>query len=195
MREQPEVKLWFPTCTYRFSNLMSDSENEEICDRILGLSKCINTGGDNWNCNTLTSLGTYDLEEDDTFKKLNNRVFYHVNNFARFYNSQHDYQLRESWFNIALENNYQEPHVHPNSVFSCVYYASVPEGSGDLVFFSPENEMIQLLEVDEYNQYSSQTFSFQPMKGDLIIFRSHVRHMVKPNHSQEPRISLSYNFA
>ena len=79
---------------------MSDSENEEICGRILELSKCINTGGDNWNCNTLTSLGTYDLEEDDTFKKLNNRVFYHVNNFARFYNSQHDYQLRESWFNI-----------------------------------------------------------------------------------------------
>ena len=84
---------------------------------------------------------------------------------------------------LTLENNYQDPHVHPNSVFSCVYYASVPEGSGDLVFFSPENEMIQLLEVDEYNQYSSQTFSFQPMKGDLIIFRSHVRHMVKPNHN------------
>ena len=194
MREQPEVKLWFPTCTYKFSNIISESENKEICDKILELSETISNGGSNWNCNTFTSLGTYKLE-DEVFTKLNNRIFYHVNNFARLFNSQYDYSIKDSWFNVSLEGSYQESHVHPNSVFSCVYYASVPQGSGQLVFFSNENEMIQLLNVSEHNQYSSQTFTFVPQERDLIIFRSHVRHMVNMNQNKEPRISLSYNFS
>ena len=84
--------------------------------------------------------------------------------------------------------------MHADSVFSAVYYVRCPVGSGDIVFDNPQNQMISLKNVDEMNNVNSNFVSYQPTEGDLLIFRSSLRHMVKMGYNKEPRVSLAYNF-
>ncbi len=46
-------------------------------------------------------------------------------------------KLDESWLNVHGDREYQEPHIHPNSVISGVYYAKAPNNCGDLLIHSP----------------------------------------------------------
>ena len=74
------------------------------------------------------------------------------------------------------------------------YYASVPEGSGNLLLYSNENEMMPLHNIKEYNGYNSLTYHVKPQEGLLVIFKSSIRHMVEVGRNDDPRISLSFNF-
>lgn len=193
--ESNNIHLLFPTCVCVIDDLLDAVENQNILDRVMYLSKMIESGGKNWSCNTINSLGTFDLRSDSTFSKLNTIVYNKVKDFAEFFNSQYDYTIRESWYNISREGSFQEGHVHPRSVFSCVYYCSVPPGSGSLMFYSNENEMVPLHNVSSHNAYNSMTHTYSPKERSLIIFRSSLRHMVQVGHNKEPRISLSFNFS
>ena len=54
--------------------------------------------------------------------------------------------------------------------------------------------MISLKNVDEMHSVNSNFFAYTPSEGDLLIFRSSLRHMVKMGYNKEPRVSLAYNF-
>ena len=194
MESSDIISTIFPTCVFTSPNLLDDGENKKISDRVKELSSTVQSGGDNWSCNTINSLGTFDLRSDPTFANLNSLVHQKVNKFAEFFDSDYEYQMSESWYNLSLKGSFQEGHVHARNVFSCVYYASVPEGSGNLLLYSNENEMMPLHNIKEYNGYNSLTYHVKPQEGLLVIFKSSIRHMVEVGHNDDPRISLSFNF-
>ena len=184
----------FPIPLYTTPNVLSRSENDDIKNKVLDIAPSIDTGGD-WNCNTFNSMGKFDLRQHQMFSKINETIIKNVNYFSRdSYRSFVDYKILDSWFNISSENCYQEYHMHADSVFSAVYYVRCPAGSGDIVFDNPQNQMISLKNVDEMNNVNSNFVSYQPTEGDLLIFRSSLRHMVKLGYNKEPRVSLAYNF-
>lgn len=195
MESNDNIHLLFPTCLYTADNVLDQSENEKLFYRVMELSSKVESGGKNWSCNTINSLGTFDLRSDPTFSKLNSIVYNKVKEFAGFFNSKYDYTISESWYNISTEGSFQEGHVHPRNVFSCVYYCAVPPESGDLMLYSNENEMMPLYNITSHNQYNSLTQKYAPKERSLIIFRSSVRHMVEVGSNKEPRVSLSFNLS
>lgn len=194
LNSNENILLLFPTSVYMIENLLTKEENQKISNRVTELKDRVENGGKNWSCNTINSLGTFDLREDPTFSSINELVTEKVNNFAKFFNSNYWYNMTESWYNFSLKGSFQEGHVHARNVFSCVYYASAPKGSGDLLLYSDKNEMNPLYNVKESNAYNTGTHKIFPKEGLLVIFSSCLRHMVEVGYNEKPRISLSYNF-
>jgi len=95
-------------------------------------------------------------------------------------------ELYNLWFNINGTNALNILHTHPHSIYSGVMWIKAPENCGNLVMVDPSAHNIFGIVPTEYE--------FQPVEGNIILFPSHVPHYVKPNNSDEDRISVSFNF-
>jgi uncharacterized protein (TIGR02466 family) len=192
---QYQISSWFPTAIYIAPNIVSPQENQDITNKILGLEKQIPQGGNNWQCNMYNTCGTYDLSKDSNFKFLFDKIDDHVFEYVRYMGSSYKYECREAWANISYQHSFQEYHTHSDRTISAVYYASVPDNSGKIIFESPlEPDMLPIKNIDNYNYWSNRVAHFTPEAGMLIIFRSYLRHMVEMNNNTAPRISIAMNF-
>ena len=45
--------------------------------------------------------------------------------------------LGNMWANINYPGNFNRPHIHPNSLFSGVYFIKTPQKSGNLMVYDP----------------------------------------------------------
>jgi len=91
--------------------------------------------------------------------------------------SNSDLELDNFWSQIHEPRESTDYHNHPNAVMGFVYYVSVPEGAGDLVF-DIENSM-----------YSPVT----PVEGSLLVFPAWIQHKVTRNTGVGTRISIAGN--
>ena len=104
--------------------------------------------------------------------------------------------VTESWLNINSPGSYNSKHLHPRSLFSGVYYISVPESDCGQIVFEREPLMLSYLPnyiVEDWNDMTSGTASYSPAAGKLLIFPSWLLHWVEPNNTTEDRISWSFN--
>jgi hypothetical protein len=83
-------------------------ENEKLIQRILEIKQTVPSGGENWQCNTYNTLGTYNLVDDLAFSTLIEKVEEHVFEYVRCMGSAHHYKCQEAWANISNESSYQE---------------------------------------------------------------------------------------
>lgn len=94
--------------------------------------------------------------------------------------------ISEMWANINYKYCYNESHVH-GGCLSGVFYLKVPANSGRLVLRNPavrsDNHFIR-----------SSNYPIIPDNLVCIMFPSWLEHYVEPNMSDEPRISISFNF-
>ena len=94
----------------------------------------------------------------------------------------HDLILLECWSHIHEKNMSTRLHDHYPTDVSAVYYVKVPKGAGSLVFH-PQS-----------NKYHVGSIPVEPEEKTFIFFPGHLDHSVSRNHSNETRISLSFNF-
>lgn len=190
-----KIELWFPVAIYIEENVISEEENNKLKEYCLSLREKVPSGGSEWMGETYNSHGTYNLNDDLEFKLLLDEITNHVHNFAKAHNCFETYQSNYSWLNIADATKWQEFHAHNANIFSAVYYVSVPEGSGRIVFEDPkEPDMYPIKTKNNRNQLRYSRISYAPKNGTLIIFRSYLRHMVEPGTNVDPRISIALNF-
>ena len=101
------------------------------------------------------------------------------------------------WVNILGEGGAHSGHIHPNSVLSGTVYVAMPEGAGRLKFEDPRLAMMMAappLKTDAPE--ARQRFHYIPPKqGDILIWESWLRHEVTANLSEDPRISISFNYS
>jgi hypothetical protein len=100
-----------------------------------------------------------------------------------------------SWVNINKKNNYNTRHVHLDTrmFLSGVYYAKVPENSGNIRFYDPRGPLMQAMSDHDYF-YDGFAYQYLIPKDDMIIFfPSWLEHDVEPNNSDEDRISIAFN--
>jgi uncharacterized protein (TIGR02466 family) len=101
-----------------------------------------------------------------------------------------------AWINENNQHSWNFPHCHSGSHFSGVYYVKVPSNSGRLVFLR-ESNAIDMHNLNSYilkpNNETLNNYNLNPQENLLVLFPSHVEHMVEPNNNQQERVSISFN--
>lgn len=112
-----------------------------------------------------------------------------------------EFFILNSWANRHRPGEYNTQHWHSNCVISGVYYMSVADDSGEIVFKQAHNhvslfgEMIRFdfKEDHEQNSFNTEEYAFVPSDGDIFLFPWHVEHRVNPNRSKIDRYSIAFN--
>jgi len=116
------------------------------------------------------------------------------------YNNEHldrYAKLGNMWANINPPGGMNMPHIHPNALFSGVYYVKTQANSGRLKIFDPRpGAQIQMPTRKSGNPGKDlwRDANIEPMTGRIIMFPSWLWHSVEENKSNDIRISVSFNF-
>ena len=105
--------------------------------------------------------------------------------------------LGNMWANINYPGCFNRPHIHPNSLFSGVYFIKTPKNSGNFMIYDPRPGVQMAMPSRKKEQLQSELWReihYEPVAGRCIMFPSWLWHEVKPNQSNEIRISVSFNF-
>ena len=105
--------------------------------------------------------------------------------------------LGNMWANINYPGNFNRPHLHPNSLFSGVYFIKTPQKSGNLMVYDPRPGIQMSMPSRKKEQLQPELWRevhYEPKAGRCIMFPSWLWHEVKPNKSIDTRISVSFNF-
>jgi len=106
-------------------------------------------------------------------------------------------KLGNMWANINPPGGYNKPHIHPNSLFSGVYYVKTPPNSGRLICNDPRPGIQTCMPNRKKGQPPKHLWrevNLQPQENRAIMFNSWLWHNVEANQSNEDRISVSFNF-
>ena len=102
------------------------------------------------------------------------------------------------WININKKGDFNRMHTHPGSDLSGVCWIKTPQDCGRLEFENPNSHSRH----NEINCYTDnfkqgtgiyQSWWYEPQVGRIVIFPASLYHQVKPNNSNQDRISVSFN--
>ena len=105
--------------------------------------------------------------------------------------------LGNMWANVNYPKCYNRPHIHPNALFSGVYWIKTPQNSGNLMLYDPRPGVQMTMPNRKEGKMSPEFWrevQYEPKAGRCIMFPSWLWHEVKPNNSNDTRISVSFNF-
>ena len=106
--------------------------------------------------------------------------------------------LGNMWANINYPGCFNRPHLHPNALFSGVYWIKAPENSGNLMLYDPrpgvQMTMPNRKKEGKLPPELWREVHYKPVAGRCIMFPAWLWHEVKPNESNDIRISVSFNF-
>ena len=105
--------------------------------------------------------------------------------------------LGNMWANINYPGNANRPHLHPNSLFSGVYWVKAPEKSGSLMLYEPRPGVQCTMPNRKEGELPPELWRevhYAPRAGTVVMFPAWLWHEVKPNKSNDIRISVSFNF-
>jgi uncharacterized protein (TIGR02466 family) len=100
--------------------------------------------------------------------------------------------LTQSWANYTGQGQYHHKHSHPNSVVSGVFYPQANKEVDKIYFYKDGYDRINIPTAD-FNPYNSESWWFEVSAGNLILFPSHLPHMVKTKEDDNTRISIAFN--
>lgn len=189
-----EIQIPFVEVIYKKSLVEFIERNQSFVNKALYLKKVIPQANE-WRCNTFSTINSYDLRKDPLFKDLINACEQETTKFAKEFGVEIGLaKCIDAWINVGEQGAYQEYHSHPKSHFSLSYYVNTPADCGNIVFRSHECDTDMFpLTYQKLLPPSYKTYGIQPQAGDVVIFRSNLRHMVELNKSALPRISISMN--
>ena len=106
-------------------------------------------------------------------------------------------KLGNMWANINYSGGYNRPHVHPNCLFSGVYYVKANKNSGVFVANDPRPGIQTIMPIRKSGRPPKHLWRevhLEPIPGRIIMFPAWLWHCVEPNQSNDIRISVSFNF-
>ena len=106
-------------------------------------------------------------------------------------------QLDAIWVNILEPGFGHSNHIHPGSVISGTFYVSIPDGAARLKLEDPRlSRMMAAPQLRDDVPEDRQRFVYlAPEAGQAIMWESWLRHEVPANMGEEPRVSISFNYA
>ena len=184
----------FPTMIYIKDFPDSEKLNKYLEDHIMrwsqndkGVSKT-NAGG--WHSST-------DMNQKEEYNPLTRELFNMQEEIYQKENLNRKPVLGNMWANINYPGNSNRPHLHPNSLFSGVYWIKTPMKSGNLMLYDPRPGIHTTMPNRKEGKLPSQLWReihYEPKAGRCIMFPAWMWHEVKPNESNDTRISVSFNF-
>lgn len=188
--------IFFPTIIGSIHNEEHKIIENELTSYCTKLSENIESGGKSWLSDKTynTSDGKYDLNKDKNFFTINNWVNTQIVTYCNELGIDIDNLISTgSWFNIYRRNDFQEPHVHPNSSISAIYILTCDESGSRIFFNSPINNMYHIKKKIKKQEMIDQVICAS-IPGTLLIFPSYLSHAVERHNSDNLRISFSYNY-
>jgi uncharacterized protein (TIGR02466 family) len=184
---------FWPTVFYYKDLPNCEAFNQELEEKILNWSKTdpglSKTNRNGWHSTT-------DMHTRPEFKKLVDTLFQVQ---LEIYQQEHmggKPFLGNMWANINYPGGFNAVHLHPNSLWSGVYYVAAGPTSGNIYFEDPRAISLMAMphRVAEQPVNSRRVIDSVPQSGRLIMFPSWVSHGVRENLSDKNRISVSFNF-
>jgi len=133
---------------------------------------------------------------------VNMRGDYHnLHNHPHSWLSELEWIL-QGWANVNMRGDYHNLHNHPHSWLSGTYYVSVPDQSdadtfrsdlnpSAISFFDPRPQA-NMNSIRNDGQVDAE-YRLLPNNGDLFLWPAFLHHLVHPNMTEMPRISVSFN--
>ena len=184
----------FPTMIYIKDFPDSEKLNKYLEDHIMrwsqndkGVSKT-NAGG--WHSST-------DMNQKEKYNPLTIELFNMQEEIYQKENLSRKPVLGNMWANINYPGNSNRPHLHPNSLFSGVYWIKTPMKSGNLMLYDPRPGIHTTMPNRKEGKMPPELWKeihYEPKAGRCIMFPAWMWHEVKPNESNDTRISVSFNF-
>ena len=112
----------------------------------------------------------------------------HIDRYAR---------LGNMWANINPPGGMNMPHLHPNALFSGVYYVKSQPQSGRLKIYDPRPGVQTNMPIRKPGNPGKDMWrevNLEPVEGRIIMFPAWLWHSVEENQSNDVRISVSFNF-
>ena len=106
-------------------------------------------------------------------------------------------KLGNMWANINYNGGYNKPHIHPNALFSGVYYVKTKPNCGLLTCYDPRPGIQTNMPLRRKGQPPKHLWretTIEPKENRIIMFPAWLWHSVEPNKSNDIRISVSFNF-
>lgn len=100
--------------------------------------------------------------------------------------------ITQSWLNYTKPGEYHHKHEHPNSFLSGVMYINADPKKDKIHFYNNRYRQIKP-ELKDWNWWNSDSWWFEVKTGGIVIFPSHLTHMVEQTQSEDTRISLAFN--
>tara|TARA_R100000278_G_scaffold9217_5_gene11136 strand:+ start:1477 stop:2055 length:579 start_codon:yes stop_codon:yes gene_type:complete len=184
------IESFFPTLIYgkdiKIDNRLFEKEIIEWSKKDPGVQKTNRKG---WHSTT-------EMHKIPVFKPLVNEILVTMNEIWEKEWLDRVPVLGNMWANINPPGAYNAPHIHPNSLFSGVYYVKAPKNSGRLVCNDPRAGVQLNMPVRKEGQPPKELWrdcTLEPKEGRLIIFPFYLWHNVESNLSEDLRISVSFN--
>jgi uncharacterized protein (TIGR02466 family) len=189
--------LWFPTPILNEKIQNYEEINSELLIAIDDIRNRVPSGGSNWIGKPYNTCGSFDISKDERFVRVIKEITANVQYMASRLGidiNRNKYQCEEGWLNIYKENDFQEYHLHAGFQFSAVYYVKVPENSSQIIFESPNPPDMMPLPITLHSHVTDQRVRYDPVPGQVIVFRSNLKHCVPSHQGTNERISLAFNF-
>lgn len=198
MSRQTEIYSFFPSLVQVSHIEGADELNKTLMNGVEKVREIEpNTMPESWACTVYTTINSPTiLLEYDEFKPLGDIILREANAFARAMNfdlKRQPLKLDQCWLNVYGTSDSQEAHVHSNHVISGIYYIQAPEGCGELLLHSRHADNMYNPKFTAMNELNMTTAAIQPEAGVMLLFRSYLRHSVKPSQCKEDRISVAFN--
>lgn len=197
--QNSEIYMLFPTPVIRTAATPEnyDAVQIEIKNAIDVIEKTGDTSTVTYNHKAkkeTSILGkTYDFIEKYNCVNLKARIIEATQEYLQMigYNSNKEFHIRNSWINIADEEEENTQHCHPGYSISGTYYFRISEQQGAICFHNP-NIITHACNFPQ-GPVCPQTTNIVPDDGDILLFPSWLTHSVKKNKSQEQRVSIAFN--
>lgn len=104
----------------------------------------------------------------------------------------------QTWFNENTPGTFHEIHEHYGAFIGGTFYITVPESSGDIVFYDPvktrvANNIYTRKWYKKTTEFNTENHNITPKDGDLLMFEAWMPHSVLMNKSDKSRLSVSFN--
>lgn len=184
-----------------FPTLIGYHNNKEFTNAVLPIAEQLLQ---NKEKNYLNHINSYDDQNIKNYLSNIKFITDYINLISYEYIKQIGWVIEDKpelmlFVSDMKKGHYMHSHIHPRSILSGICYLKVNQDSAPIVFEDSRdvrsfNGMISEGEIDvsKYNDYNQREYAFKPKNGDIFIWESWMRHVVKENKS-DYRKTLVWN--
>jgi uncharacterized protein (TIGR02466 family) len=136
----------------------------------------------------------------NNYPQLQQQIQQHLDSYTTQLGYTTNTQITTSWLNLHKQHGYCQLHNHSNSIISGVVFINIPSNSGKFLFKRNNSSndklfsmQIQMDTTEQSTQYTGNEYIIDPQPNTLLLFPSHLQHMVTPNNSTQERLTLAFN--
>jgi uncharacterized protein (TIGR02466 family) len=98
----------------------------------------------------------------------------------------------QMWANLTPKGGYVDSHLHGNMPFTGVLYVDACPEQGNLFVENPMEQVLMSQPIGPTVSYPMGQ-EIEVKSGDFVLFPGYIRHSVKPNMLDQPRLILAFN--